>query len=267
MKIIVDGLSITMLENTLAQSINTNLGKFIEEEMQLAYHGFFSRDGDQNFADLDKYCGDLVGTIGGVRAIVLEVKLKEGNQLPAYDEDQHRALSALEENNVPVHYCYNGYNLRVGRPSNTDVNSYLACEPSNLGGKTPKSAEHETLGKVAESLVNSGKGGFDEAVYSLAVLNICSDLTFELSQMTAKCLLLLYSQDLRKICLLDHMMAERLVRTMQAKKFTAQNKGSDEFFRKLEEFSSTLRQALHTLEHPDPKPSQEDDSLYSAPGF
>ena len=265
MKFTVDRQAVTIVENTLAQSINGCLSNFVESELQLKYQPFFSRDSDQNFADLDKYCGDLVAKIGQTRAIVLEIKLKEGNQLPAFDEDQHRALSALSKNNVPVHYCYNGFNFRVNRPADINVDSYLACEPSHLGGKLPLSHVHETLAQVVWKLIFSEKGGFDEAVYSLAIVDICGDPIFELSQMTAKCLLMLYNADLKKICLLDQRMAGQLVRELRARCFIAPNKGSEDFTHKLEEFSERIRQTMHALNPPISEASPEDDSRRSSP--
>ncbi|OEZ54229.1 hypothetical protein [Duganella sp. HH105] len=265
MKFTVDHQAVTIIENTLAQSINGCLAKFVESELQLKYQPFFSRDCDQNFADLDRYCGDLVAKIGQTRAIVLEIKLKEGNQLPAFDEDQHRALSSLAKNKVPIHYCYNGFNFKVNRPTDISANSYLACEPLHLGGKLPLSHVHETLAQVVWKLIFSGKGGFDEAVYALAIADICGDPIFELSQMTAKCLLMLYNPDLKEICLLDQKMAEQLVRELRARCFFAPNKGSDEFTQKLEEFSEKIRQTLHVLKIPNPDLPSEDDTPRPSP--
>jgi len=259
MKIMIDGIEVTVIEHDMVQSINKNLRRYVEEVLALEYDEYMPRDGDQNFSDLNNFCGDLISKIGKTVSIILEVKLKNGTQLPAYDDDQHRGLIALAKQRVPVHYCYNGFNFKVNRPTTTDVSSFLACEPSKLGGMAPASDQHEALDVVVSRLVGNDKGGFDETVYSFAVSEICGDPTYQLSQMTAKCLLMLYNPDLGKICLLNQAAAKTLVRNLRVQCYAAQNKGTTEFIEKLNEFSESIRQTLQSLEPRDLTPSDDDD--------
>ena len=257
MRVEIDGIDVRIYEAALTQAINDALRKYVEDDLELTYISYMSEGTDQNFADLDRHCGDLVSKIGDIRALALEVKVKNGKALAAFKPSQHSGLVALSNAGVPVYYSYNNFSMQKGKcPASVALTDYAGCSPAALPKRSPATASHLNLKQLVDVL-STGEATFDASVYAFAVKSIASISTYEASQLSTKTLLLIYNKSLKQLMALNDQAAKNAIRILKAKAIQAKSKDSTDFLNKIKSVESEIEDLFSA----ELKKSQENSTL------
>lgn len=102
----------------------------------------------------NKFCGDLIGVIDDATMFALEMKaLDHGTgDLSAFDDDQFSEAVGMEENGIPIFYCYDAHSplayYAEPQPKNWPTKTLAELNlsrPKSLDCKTPKRTSHKSL--------------------------------------------------------------------------------------------------------------------------
>jgi hypothetical protein len=141
-------------EALLVKQIDSSLQNYVV----LCGHNYVSYpppSTEQNFRNLDKYCGDIVAALGNISALVLEVKYNSKGHLNDLNPDQKSGLIELRSRGVPVFYSYNVDELsRLPKGAAQQLLAVTAIEPVHQNGKTAITDPTRNLKNAVDQLLN-----------------------------------------------------------------------------------------------------------------
>ncbi|HBN9604677.1 hypothetical protein [Pseudomonas aeruginosa] len=180
-------------EALLVKQIDNSLEKYVSG-LGIGYVSHTPPSTDQNFKDLDKYCGDIVAALGDISALILEVKFNHGGSLNDLNSDQKSGLVELQSRGVPVFYSYNVDEFsRLPKGAAQQLSFMTAIEPSlQLSRKAIITPEYN-LKSAVDHLVNT-PAEHDGLAVALASFVDAEEsiLNSGVEKLTTKALLLIY---------------------------------------------------------------------------
>ncbi|MDH0120664.1 hypothetical protein N7325_12680 [Stutzerimonas stutzeri] len=191
-------------EALLVKQIDNSLQHYLAG-LDIGYVSHTPPSTEQNFRDLDKYCGDIVASLGNISALVLEVKFNCSGSLNDLNSDQKSGLIELQGRGVPVFYSYNVDEFsRLPKGAAQQLSFMTAIKPSfQLNRKAITAPEHN-LKSAVDYLINT-PAEYDGLAVALASFVDAEEsiMNSGVEKLTTKALLLIYNHGARRLAYLS----------------------------------------------------------------
>ncbi len=214
-------------EALLVKQIDNSLEKYVSG-LGIGYVSHTPPSTDQNFKDLDKYCGDIVAALGDISALILEVKFNHGGSLNDLSSDQKSGLIELQSRGVPVFYSYNVDEFsRLPKGAAQQLSFMTAIEPSlQLSRKAIITPEHN-LKVAVDHLVNT-PAEHDGLAVALASFVDAEEsiMNSGVEKLTTKALLLIYDHNTRRLTCLSKEAVLYVIQRVINDEYVAESKKS-----------------------------------------
>ncbi|MCX7279932.1 MAG: hypothetical protein NTZ15_21905 [Burkholderiales bacterium] len=233
-------------EALLVQEIDKALLAYTAEN-KIPYLSYAPESNQQNFARLNKYCGDLVTSFGAISALILEVKVrKRTGTLSAYDEEQHEGLNYLFSKNVPVYFAFNMSALTdYKRNASHNLNITAAVAPPNLEEVLSDKVAASSLKSLVDDLIKEPPSGPNISCVLAAILNEHeADLNSGIAHLSTEKLLIAYDHQNNSLSLLTKTEIVAVLRNVYDQEFAAKNKSTDELRKAIAQMQKHLSKVV-----------------------
>lgn len=214
-------------EALLVKQIDNSLEKYVSG-LGVGYVSHTPPSTDQNFKDLDKYCGDIVAALGDISALILEVKFNHGGSLNDLNSDQKIGLIELRGRGVPVFYSYNVDEFsRLPKGAAQQLSFMTAIEPSlQLNRKAIITPEHN-LKAAVDHLINT-PAEHDGLAVALASFVDAEEsiMNSGVEKLTTKALLLIYDHNTCRLTCLSKEAVLYVIQRVINDEYVAESKKS-----------------------------------------
>jgi hypothetical protein len=229
-------------EALLVNQIDYSLGEFMKTK-SLSYVSFTPPSTDQNFSDLDKYCGDIIASLDNLSALVLEVKFNTNGHLNDLNPEQKSGLVQLRNRGVPVFYSYNSCELAIFPKEITQqLLSITAIEPQDQQTKCAINDPAKNLKDAVEKLLSNTSSSQDFALALASFVDIEeSIINSGIENLTTKALLLIYDKASGKLASLGKDSTMHLIEMVMNKKYQAESKNAEHLTAIINELLSAWR--------------------------
>ena len=232
-------------EALLVKQIDSSLEKYVAT----CGHNYVSYpppSTEQNFRDLDKYCGDIVAALGNISALVLEVKYNSKGHLNDLNPDQKSGLVELRSRGVPVFYSYNVDELsRLPKGAAQQLLAVTAIEPVHQNGKTAITDPARNLKNAVDQLLN------DPPKHNALALALACFIDAEesivksgIEKLTTKALLIVFDHHTEQLATLSKEAVLYVVQQVMEKEYLADNKNAMHLARTISELLSDWHNEL-----------------------
>ncbi|HGJ7737437.1 TPA: hypothetical protein ACJXY4_005395 [Pseudomonas aeruginosa] len=214
-------------EALLVDQINDSL-KGYATELNVGYVSYKPPSTDQNFRDLDRYCGDIVAAIDNISALVLEVKFNNSGSLNDLNSDQQSGLIELQGRGVPVFYSYNVDEFsRLPKGAAQQLRFMTAIEPALQINKKAITVPEYNLKAAVDHLINmpAEHGGLAVALASFVDAEE-SILNSGVEKLTTKALLLIYDHNTCRLACLSKEAVLYVIQRVINGEYLAESKNS-----------------------------------------
>lgn len=214
-------------EALLVKQIDNSLEKYVES-CGHAYVSYPPPSTEQNFRDLDKYCGDIIAALGNISALVLEVKYNSKGHLNDLNPDQKSGLIELRSRGVPVFYSYNIDELsRLPKGAAQQLLAVTAIEPAHQDGKTAITDPERSLKNTIDRLL-SDPPEHDALALALACFINAEEsiVTSGIEKLTTKALLIVYDHCTERLATLSKEAVLYVVRQVMGNEYLADSKNA-----------------------------------------
>ncbi|MCQ2045015.1 hypothetical protein SAMN05216194_11712 [Stutzerimonas kunmingensis] len=214
-------------EALLVKQIDNSLEKYVSG-LGIGYVSHTPPSTDQNFKDLDKYCGDIVAALGNISALILEVKFNHGGSLNDLNSDQNSGLIELRGRGVPVFYSYNVDEFsRLPKGAAQQLRFMTAIEPRLQINKKAITYPEYNLKAAVDHLINmpTEHDGLAVALASFvdAEENIMNS---GVEKLTTKALLLIYDHNTCRLACLSKEAVLYVIQRVINGEYLAESKKS-----------------------------------------
>lgn len=248
-------------EALLVKQIDSSLEKYIES-CHLNYVSYTPPSTDQNFRDLDKYCGDIVASLGSVSALVLEVKYNSKGHLNDLNPDQKSGLIELRSRGVPVFYSYNVDELsRFPKGAAKQLLALTAIEPACQIDKTAITDTSQNLKSAVDQLLKEPPR-HDALALALACFVDAEQSIVDsgIEKLTTKALLIIYDHKAKQLASLSKEAALYAVQRVMENQYVADTKNAVDLAKTINTLLSDWHTEIDTTQ-------EQDRGLSSGPGF
>lgn len=215
-------------EALLVNQIDDSLKKYMLIR-DLNYISYAPPSTDQNFSNLDKYCGDIVASFGTISALVLEVKLNTRGRLNDLNIEQNSGLIELHSRGVPVFYSYNFIELDdFPNDPEKQLLKVSAVKPEDQKNQNP--IEDETCNLLTEikRLLDKPPSNANIAMALAYFINPKSSIINSgIEKLTTKTLLIIYDKENHNLLCLDQDSASLIIQQIMSEKYKSENKNAE----------------------------------------
>lgn len=214
-------------EALLVKQIDNSLENYVAS-LGIGYVSHMPPSTDQNFRDLDRYCGDIVAALGKISALILEVKFNHSGSLNDLNSDQKSGLIELQGRGVPVFYSYNVDEFsRLPKGAAQQLSFMTAIEPSLQLSKKAITAPEYNLKSAVDHLINTPveHDGLAVALASFVDAEE-SILNSGIERLTTKALLLIYDHSTRRLARLSKEAVLYVIQRVITSEYLAESKNS-----------------------------------------
>ncbi len=214
-------------EALLVKQIDNSLEKYVSG-LGIGYVSHTPPSTDQNFKDLDKYCGDIVAALGNISALILEVKFNHGGSLNDLNSDQKSGLIELQGRGVPVFYSYNVDEFsRLPKGAAQQLSFMTAIEPSLQLSRKAIIAPEYNLKSAVDYLINT-PAEHDGLAVALASFVDAEEsiLNSGVEKLTTKALLLIYDHGTCRLACLSKEAVLYVIQRVINGEYLAESKKS-----------------------------------------
>lgn len=232
-------------EALLVKQIDSSLEKYVATYGH-NYVSYPPPSTEQNFRDLDKYCGDIVAALGNISALVLEVKYNSKGRLNDLNPDQKSGLIELRSRGVPVFYSYNVDELsRLPKGAAQQLLAVTAIEPVHQNGKKAITDPKRNLKDAIDRLLK------DPPKHNALALALACFVDAEESivnsgveKLTTKTLLIVYDHCTGQLATLSKEAVSYVIKQVMDNKFLADSKNVGHLAGTINELLSAWRNEL-----------------------
>ena len=252
-------------EALLAKQIDSSLGKYIES-CGHNYVSYTPPSTEQNFRDLDKYCGDIVAALGSISALVLEVKYNSKGRLNNLNPDQKSGLIELRGRGLPVFYSYNVDELsRLPEDVAQQLLAVTAIEPEHQKTITAITDPIHNLKSAVDQLLTASPKN-DALALALACFVDAEEsiVNSGIEKLTTKALLLVYDHKTRQLAALSKEAVLYIIQRVMNNDYLADSKNARHLAGTINELLSAWHDELSTAQA---KSHQKNKGSYFEPGF
>lgn len=236
-------------EEQLVKQIDGSLRRYVEGQ-SLKYVSSTPRDANQNFSQLEKFCGDIVASLDNISALVLEVKINQQGRLPSYNTEQQSGLIELQERGLPIFYSYNIEELTQFPSGPTEQ----LCVLSAIRPKEQTSQQAITIGSAknlksaVDELLDTTSGNSDASLALAYFVAPCApEIISGIESLTTQSLLLIYDKNAGSLLSLERGNLQALLEAIKKQPFHASSKYSEQLSVTIEEFLA-FAQSLAEIE-------------------
>ncbi|WP_031410231.1 hypothetical protein [Thiomonas sp. FB-Cd] len=248
-------------EALLVKQIDSSLEKYVAA----CGHNYVSYpppSTEQNFRDLDKYCGDIVAALSNISALVLEVKYNSKGHLNDLNPDQNSGLVELRSRGVPVFYSYNVDELsRLPKGAAQQLLAVTAIEPAHQNWKTAITDPTRNLKSAVDQLLNDPPK-HDALALALACFIDAeqSIVNSGIEKLTTKALLIVYDRHTGKLATLSKKAVLYVVQNVMENEYLADSKNARHLAGTITDLLSAWRNALSAARENNDSKNQGFDS-------
>jgi hypothetical protein len=252
-------------EALLAKQIDNSLEKYAES-CGHSYVSYTPPSTEQNFRDLDRYCGDIVAALGAISALVLEVKYNSKGRLNDLNPDQKSGLIELRGRGLPVFYSYNVDELsRLPKGVEQQLLAVTAIEPEQQKSNTAITDPTHNLKNAVDQLLTTPPENDALALALACFVNAEESIVNSgIEKLTTKALLLIYDHTNRQLAALCKEAVLHLIQRVMKSDYLAESKNARHLASTIDELLSTWHEELSTTQA---NHHQSSNDSYSGPGI
>lgn len=232
-------------EALLVKQIDSSLEKYVAT-CGHHYVSYPPPSTEQNFRNLDKYCGDIVASLGNISALVLEVKYNSKGYLNDLNPDQKSGLVELHSRGVPVFYSYNVDELsRLPKGAAQQLLAVTAIEPAHQNEKTAITDPTRNLKNAVDQLLN------DPPKHNALALALACFIDSEesivnsgIEKLTTKALLIVYDHQTGQLATLNKEAVLYVVQQVMGNGYLADSKNARHLAATIDELLSDWHNEL-----------------------